>query len=203
MEKLDFLTKLLTRKGMTLNEAITFKNIFASFMALVLALYIAFGYITLRAVEKTAPKNTPAASEQDEVTMDKRIETPREEEAPQQEEPSFRSMARKAGIFMMQLMFFVLLAATCFFLYETNILWVFLVPYGLICIYMAFRPNDIVTTLFGFESFRIMLGIGIAMAVSGGVLSFPQRRREKLEKQLSSEERARNKNKPGGNRLIL
>lgn len=202
MEKLDFLTKLLTRKGMTLNEAITFKNIFASFMALVLALYIAFGYITLRAVEKTAPKNTPAASEQDEVTMDKRIETPREEEAPQQEEPSFRSMARKAGIFMMQLMFFVLLAATCFFLYETNILWVFLVPYGLICIYMAFRPNDIVTTMFGSGSFRIMLGIGITMIISGGILSYPQRKREKLEKELSSKSNSGKKGS-GGNRFIL
>ena len=35
MEKLDFLTKLLMRKGMSLNDSITFKNIFASFMLLV------------------------------------------------------------------------------------------------------------------------------------------------------------------------
>lgn len=199
MEKLDFLTKLLVRKGMSLNQAITFKNMFASFLFLVFALYIAFGYIAGRALEKTAPENTAAVSEQDEVTPDKRIELPREEEAPAQEEHSFRSIARKAGIFMMRLMFFVLLAATCFFLYEINILWVFLVPYGLICIYMAFRPNDIVTTMFGSGSFRIMLGIGIAMVVSGGILSYPQRKREKLEKELSGKE-SRGKNGSGGNR---
>jgi hypothetical protein len=37
------------------------------------------------------------------------------------------------------------------------------------------------------------------MTVSGGVLSFPQRKREKLEKQLSSKE-SRGKNGSGGNR---
>lgn len=199
MEKLDFLTKLLMRKGMSLNDSITFKNIFASFMLLVFVLYIAFGYIAVRVtLKKTALESPAAVSEQDELPMDQRIE-PLQEEAPQQEEGSFRSIARKAGSFMLRLMFFVILALTCFILYEANILWIFLPLYGLICIYMAFRPNDFVTTLLGFASFRIMLGTGIAMTVSGGVLSFPQRKREKLEKQLSSKE-SRSKNGSGGNR---
>ena len=197
MGKLDFLTKLLTRKGMSLNEAITFKNIFASFMALVLALYIAFGYIALRAVEKTAPEDTSAASAQDEETMDKRIEPLQQEAAPQQEAPSFRSIARKAGTFMLWFMFFVILAATCFFLYEANILWLFLLLYGIICFFISFREFDS-----GSGWFRILIGAGIAMMTSGGIIAIPQRRREKLEKELSSKSKGGKKGS-GGNRFIL
>ena len=197
MEKLDYLTKLLVRKGMSLNSAISFKNTFAAFMCFIFVLYIALGNVAIRSLEDSAPKNA-TASEQDELTLEERMQTLRQEEAPQPEEDTFRSFARKAGILLIRIMFFVLLALTIFLNYEANILYLWFLLYGPICLILAFQAFD-----FGSTWSWIMLVIGLAMTISGGVMLRPLRRRAKLEKELSSNGKGNGKNKSDRNQFIL